>query len=63
MNNTVNYTVEVKNGKTYEVTNTCTDRAEVYASNVECRKPSFPPLLKVGLILSVSCLSPIARYL
>ena len=32
MNNTVNYTVEVKNGKTYEVTNTCTDRAEVYES-------------------------------
>ena len=32
MNNTVNYTVEVKNGKTYEITRTCEDRAEVYES-------------------------------
>ena len=32
MNNTVNYTVEVKNGKKYEITNTCYDIAEVYKS-------------------------------
>ena len=32
MNNTVNYVVEVKNGKTYEVTHTCNDVTEVYKS-------------------------------
>ena len=32
MNNTVNYTVEVKNGKKYEITNTCNDVTEVYKS-------------------------------
>lgn len=29
MNNKVNMTIEVKNGKTYEVTNVIEDRAEV----------------------------------
>ena len=32
MNNKVNMTIEVKNGKTYEVTRVCEDRAEVYES-------------------------------
>ena len=32
MNNTVNYIVEVKNGKNYEITNTCNDVTEVYKS-------------------------------
>ena len=32
MNNKVNMTIEVKNGKTYEVTNVIEDRAEVYES-------------------------------
>ena len=32
MNNKVNMTIEVKNGKNYEVTRVCEDRAEVYES-------------------------------
>ena len=32
MNNKVNMTIEVKNGKTYEVTRVCEDRAYVYES-------------------------------
>ena len=32
MNNKVNMTIEVKNGKTYEVTNVNENRAEVYES-------------------------------
>ena len=32
MNNKVNMTVEVKNGKNYEVTRVCEDRAYVYES-------------------------------
>ena len=32
MNNTVNYIVEVKNGKNYEITNTCTNCTDVYES-------------------------------
>ena len=32
MNNTVNMTIEVKNGKTYEVSRIIEDRAEVYES-------------------------------
>lgn len=32
MNNTVNMTIEVKNGKTYEVSRVIEDRAEVYES-------------------------------
>ena len=32
MNNTVNMTIEVKNGKQYEVTRICENRAEVYES-------------------------------
>lgn len=32
MNNKVNMTIEVKNGKTYEVTNVIEDRTEIYES-------------------------------
>ena len=32
MNNKVNMTIEVKNGRQYEVTRICEDRAEVYES-------------------------------
>ena len=30
MNNKVNFVIEVKNGKNYEITRTCEDRAEVF---------------------------------